>query len=438
MRLNALFALYSSKISEEFFEQYITHNNDDKFQQRYYTNNQYYNQTQNIVLILGGEAALKNTSVTKGIVTRLAKENQALLMSLEHRYYGLSHPYNDTTTYNLRHLTVDLALRDIGHFIISMNLKYNLTRNVRKWILVGGSYPGNLAAWSRQQFPGLVYGSLASSAPIEAKVDYYEYDLVVQKALGRDCMKKVTIVKEYIDNEYRHMRIKEIKSIFNCTIRDDKLFLAVLADSLADIVQYNHRGTVTIDSFCKSLEGSNEAESLAKRMALKYQELYTSRNATCLEFSEISQLHNTTIDENKASRQWNYQVCNQFGYFQTAPILPYKSTRSAFLTRKWFYDFYCKGIFGVRSRLPNATLINIKYGGQRAEFDRVIFVNGDLDPWYVLSNSDTVRSTPQVPILLIEKGSHCNDLTEPSPKDSKSLNSTRDSVSRIVGGWFSD
>ena len=39
----------------------------------------------------------------------------------------------------------------------------------------GGSYPGSLSAWMRLRFPHLVSGSVSSSGPLFAKLDFSEY-----------------------------------------------------------------------------------------------------------------------------------------------------------------------------------------------------------------------------------------------------------------------
>lgn len=48
---------------------------------------------------------------------------------------------------------------------------------------MGGSYAGNLAAWFRLKYPHITDGSIASSAPLTAKANFFEYMEVVNDAL---------------------------------------------------------------------------------------------------------------------------------------------------------------------------------------------------------------------------------------------------------------
>ena len=63
------------------------------------------------------------------------------------------------------------GLEDAAHFMTGMNAAHNLT----SWVTFGGSYPGSLSAWARLRFPHLVAGSVSSSGPLFAKLDFFEY-----------------------------------------------------------------------------------------------------------------------------------------------------------------------------------------------------------------------------------------------------------------------
>ena len=65
------------------------------------------------------------------------------------------------------------GLEDAANFISSMSALNN--NNLTTWITFGGSYPGSLSGWMRLRFPHLVAGSVSSSGPLFAKLDYYEY-----------------------------------------------------------------------------------------------------------------------------------------------------------------------------------------------------------------------------------------------------------------------
>ena len=113
-----------------------------------------------------------------------------MLVDLEHRFYGESFPYIDMSTASLQYLSADQAniyilnlynyvdicilfpqaLADLARFISF--LKQDLTTLSSKVVTVGGSYPGNLAAWFRLKYPSVTVGSIASSAPVTAQTNF--------------------------------------------------------------------------------------------------------------------------------------------------------------------------------------------------------------------------------------------------------------------------
>ena len=104
------------------------------------------------------------------------------LNSNSFRYYGSSHPTVDTSVENLQYLSSRQALEDIVTFKKLIVTTYNLKNS--SWVSFGGSYPGALSAWLRIKYPQTVVGAVASSGPVQAKVDFYQYLEVVSASLA--------------------------------------------------------------------------------------------------------------------------------------------------------------------------------------------------------------------------------------------------------------
>lgn len=154
--------------------------------------------------MIGGEGTISAKWMHEGMWIKYAKDNGALCFQLEHRYYGKSHPTPSTTTGELKYLSSEQALADLSNFIVSMNEKHQLTG---KWITFGGSYPGSLSAWAREKYPHLVHGSISSSGPLLAKVDFQEYFEVVVASLAThsdDCVQAIQRGFQQVELLLRH------------------------------------------------------------------------------------------------------------------------------------------------------------------------------------------------------------------------------------------
>ena len=207
----------SLNVREEWFEQKLDHfdpTNLMTWKQRYFINDQRFNRSNGspIFLQLGGEGEANPIWLKYGqIATNYGPHYQALQILLEHRYYGQSRPtklvltndldlilifflfflHRNMSTENLRYLTSEQALQDAANFIEFINDKYGLTNGHNKWIVFGGSYSGSLAAWFRMKYPHLVAGAIASSAPVQAVLDFKDYIRVVDKSLGEQCVREI-------------------------------------------------------------------------------------------------------------------------------------------------------------------------------------------------------------------------------------------------------
>ena len=79
-------------------------------------------------------------------------------------------------------------------------------------------------------------------------------------------------------------------------------------------------------------------------------------------------LQNTTIDVNKAYRQWTYQYCTQFAFFQTPnSVFPMRSEE----LEMPFWDYYCKAIYGDEIGEPGVEEVNKFYGGLDIRGDNI-------------------------------------------------------------------
>ena len=88
---------------------------------------------------------------------------------LEHRYYGASQPFPDWSVENLKYLNSTYALADIDYFIKNKTVEINniYGKGNRKWMTIGGSYPGALSAWFKSKFTSADV-AWSSSGVIEA------------------------------------------------------------------------------------------------------------------------------------------------------------------------------------------------------------------------------------------------------------------------------
>lgn len=114
----------------------------------------------------------------------------------------------DLTTESLKYLSSEQALADLASFIESKNAEYKFDAAQVKWIAFGGSYPGSLAAWLREKYPQLVYGSVSTSGPLLAKADFFEYYDVVKDSLASyspDCVTAVQKSIVQVEILLRHM-----------------------------------------------------------------------------------------------------------------------------------------------------------------------------------------------------------------------------------------
>lgn len=146
---------------------------------------------------------------------------------------------------NLRFLTSEQALQDAAYFIEYLSSKLSLTDS--KWIVFGGSYSGSLAAWFRAKYPHLVVGAIASSAPVEAIINFKDYLAVVSRSLGQSCDQSIREATDKLALELKRplgwraieKQFKLCDPLNGTNTQDVYNLMSTLAGNFEGVVQYN-------------------------------------------------------------------------------------------------------------------------------------------------------------------------------------------------------
>lgn len=147
-----------------------------------------------ILAFLGEESSLDSDLAAIGFLRDNGPRLNALLVYIEHRYYGETMPFGSAeealkNASTLGYLNAAQALADYAAILLHVKEKYST--NHSPIIVIGGSYGGMLAAWFRLKYPHLALGALASSAPLlyfEDTRPKFGYYYIVTKVF------KVTII----------------------------------------------------------------------------------------------------------------------------------------------------------------------------------------------------------------------------------------------------
>jgi thymus-specific serine protease len=395
-----------------------------------------------------GEAGINPQITTQSFIVELAESFNGLLISIEHRYYGESYPpIEDLSTQNMRFLKIDQALLDFANFIKNPPKELNIT-NDSKWITVGGSYAGNLATWMRKKFPKLVFAAYASSAPIETKLDFFEFDQRVGNALP--CAQNISdafkSVYDPILTSGNETAILNLKQQFGLEMLEDNLdFASALSHPTSNIVQ-NYVPSQSPEKpdpilsvcgpFSQASTSSPETSALiyaeGVKAFLKFKGIITPED-------KLKKFATTSINtkEKNDLASYTYQYCSELGYYQTAPKFPLFSIRSQTIDIK-YYQGQCNFLFPGIVSTPSIRKTNKKFGGFNGKFSRTIFINGEIDPWTALTVSSE-SANPKIEgntRFLVEGGSHVLDFSPSSPSDSDSLKEARSFVRNTLAKWL--
>lgn len=426
----------------QWFNQTLNHFDEQDqrtWAQRYLINDTHWDGTGPVFMMINGEGPMSVGSVVAYQYIQWAEQFKALVVSLEHRFYGESQPFDSLDTENLVYLDADQALADAANFRQFVANKFNAHNN--QYITFGGSYAGELSSWMRLKYPHLIDASVASSGPVNAEVDFYQYLEVVEDSLvyyGQQiCVDNIQAATDKIQALAAATDgLSSLSAMFNtCNpiqTEDVPNFFQSLAGNFMGVVQYNLEiQGVNISTLCNIMTNS------AKDPLSNYLDVWNMfLGGECSDVSYedmIEELQNTTISFGVGGRQWFYQTCVEFGYFQTSDGANQPFGNLFGLATQ---TQQCDDVFGFEF-LPDVNWTKTEFGGNHPDGSNIIYVNGLIDPWHALGVLSAPSGAPYN-VLVIEGTAHCADMLPAASYSPPGLGVAQETIRQQLQTWISN
>ncbi|XP_047085092.1 lysosomal Pro-X carboxypeptidase-like [Lolium rigidum] len=420
------------------------------FQQRYLVNATYWGgKTAPIFVYAGNEGNVELFTNNTGFMWELAPSFRAMLVFIEHRYYGHSVPFGSEeaafrNTSTAGYLTTTQAVADYATLVQS--LKSNLSAHAAPVIVFGGSYGGMLAAWMRMKYPHVVIGAIASSAPILSfyglAEPYAFYDIISNdfKSESQNChdvlMNSWKELDKALSNEagraklnstFKMCRASSVDAIPN--LLDTAIVYSAMTDYPTESGFLTPLPPYPVKAICRAIDHPSAGKDTFSRIndAMMVYYNYTG-HADCLGDAEEN-------DPYGMYDGWDWQACTEM-------ILMSYGIRNGSVLPPEPFNFTevldgCRASTGLP---PRPYWITTEFGGfdiahvLKRTASNIVFFNGLRDPW---SSGGVLKSISKSVIALVEpKGSHHVDLRFSSKEDPDWLKQVRVKETRIIAHWL--
>jgi hypothetical protein len=376
----------------------------------------------------------------------------------EHRYYGGSAPVNvslHTPASDFEWLSTEQALADVPTFAWNFSRTNlpgaDLTPKSTPWVFVGGSYPGMRAAFMRKFYPGTVFASYASSAPVQAAIDmsfYFEPIWKGMRAYGwsnctEDIKAAVVAMDMIMEDDDASFKLKE-KFLGPMAGNNTN---GGFADALATIFflwqSYGvDGGKLGLRSFCDHISrdpATNKTSDEAGWAAVKGANFTIDRWASWPFFPltvnenmftkcigsrkwNSTKVANCNLQERfpeSAAISWAWQYCTQWGFLQSANegehqlVSKFNSLEhQAEICHRQFPDGLESGLLGA---WPYVDTTNARYGGWNLRPSNTFWTGGEFDPWRTLSPLSDMPFSPRFKTISTIPDCGSDHLGEQSP-----------------------
>ncbi|KAI6206266.1 hypothetical protein M3Y94_00888900 [Aphelenchoides besseyi] len=438
--------------------------NSATWEQHYELNDRYWNNSTvgtHVFLLLGGEYTITNTWVCNEGLTymRAAKQHGARVIQLSHRYFGPNRGLGDTSVDNLQYLTVEQVLHDTYHFIEKFNKQENMKNP--KYVLFGGSWPGNIAAYMRVYFPNASQGAISSSSVLYPTVDAWQYAATMEYVINKtsqqcanDVTKAYATMSSMILTDEGRANISEAfhldPPLTNSTNLDDdkNTVTSAIFDTFQGIVQYNHDGrnndtkvgaNFTVEKLCEKMTANkNDLDKLYDVWSLVHHDKQGNTIPIISSYAKIvAGLKETSFDAPGASgRGWMWLCCSQVGYLQSTDSSTMFGSAAPL---EWLKKF-CGDIFDQR---VNASTIDEGVKKSQMKFgypwtyngSNVVFDSSEYDPWQFGRVNSTNVETHVIAVMTPDV-SHCASMYAMYDGEPEGLNATRAVIFEQIGYYL--
>lgn len=412
---------------EGVFIQKLNHNDpyDTRtFKQRYFINSDYAKEGGNspvLYYIVGEEAVdfaeLKNNSALPYFAEKLG----ANIVVLEHRYYGKSQPFLSSRIVNLEFLNVESALKD---FYLFQKHAVSELRLRGKWIVMGGSYGGSLAAYYRTLYPEIVVGALASSAPIAWSASVPGFDSFNIDLLTDSCAERVFQGLEKIKASINHeFALKLAHDLHVHEFAYDGSAYATIYSGIDRMIPRDFQ------KLCVSLKDKTRDPSEVILSLIiwfyieeKHDPLYVSGEFLERNLNDERFIYSDMI-------AWNYQACTE---------LLIKGDPARAKQNEDKQKGVCEKLLKIKGAANYAYVDELYHKILNRHTSRIIFTNGNRDRLSLVSLTSQDSQASLLTTFTIFGGTHCDDLQKPRSDDFLSIKEARELFLQSARVWLSD
>lgn len=322
----------------------------------------------------------------------IAMDLNGFIIGTETRFFGQNRPTDDTSTSNLRFLSIDQILADIAHLIDHVKQQDSRLADARV-ILTGTMFGGNLATWFRVKYPHHVDGVWSSSSYVEARMNFREYFEQIGNDLylhGTDlCYRRVWRAFRTMENLIAGGRSTLLDEMFhlchplNATeVLEVEQFFESIAEAVSDGII--NGGVDYVNDMCRHVTNEDITNDLT---AFSEWFLMEHRSSGCFErtFEEnvefLAETSWNAFGVLSGRRQFNYLRCSELGWFMTTDSenQPFGSS----ISLNYFIET-CRRVFeGIGGEWlveENTARINLMFGGSHPHITNAFFTNGGMDP----------------------------------------------------------